>query len=80
MAKTRKVRPEEQFLFVNGTTADSISALRTQLKRLSPDEFSHHVNHSKNDVYNWLRDCVDSSLAERIRDVRDQGQMVEMLR
>ena len=80
MTKNRKVRPEEQFLFVNGATADSLSQLRSQLKRLRPDEFSHHVNGEKNDVYTWLRDCVDSSLAERIRDVRDQGRMVDMLK
>ncbi len=80
MAKMRKVRPEEQFLFVNGAKADTVSQLRSELKRLSPEEFSHHVNNHKNDIYNWLRDCVDSSLAERVRNVRDQGQMVEMLR
>lgn len=80
MAKAKKVQPGEEFLFVNGTTAETVSQLRTQLKKLSPEQFSHHVNSQKNDVYNWLRDCVDPSLAERVRNIRDQGQMVEMLK
>ncbi len=80
MAKTRKVRPDEQFIFVNGAKADTVASLRNELKKLSPEEFNHHVNGQKNDFYNWLRDCVDPSLAERIRNVRDQGQMIEKLR
>jgi hypothetical protein len=79
MAKRKKVRPGEAFAFRNGQTAETIAELIAQLKTMDPADFNHHVNDQKNDIYTWLRDCLDPGLAEKIKNVRDQDKMIKML-
>jgi len=80
MGKRKKVRPGEAFVFRNGQTAETKTQLVAQLESMDPAEFHHHVNDQKNDVYAWLRDCLDPELAEKVKDVRDQDTMIDILK
>ncbi len=80
MAKRKKVRPGEAFVFRNGETAETLEQMVARLKAMDPAEFSHHVNEQRNDIYTWVRDCLDSKLAEKIRNVFDRDTLVSMLR
>ena len=79
-ASRKKVRAGEEFVFVNGATAATIAQARTQLMTLTPEQFAHHVNQEKNDIYVWIRDCLDQTLAERIRDIKDREKLIAALR
>ena len=78
-AKPKKAKSGEEFFFCNGTVASTVAKCRVELEKLTADQFSHHVNEYKNDIYIWLRDCVDKNLAERIKDIRDQQTMLKTL-
>ena len=80
MGTRKKVRPGEAFLFRNGQTAETKAQLLARLKTIDPGDFHHHVNDQKNDIYSWLRDCLDPGLAESVKDVRDLDAMIEALK
>jgi len=80
MVKRKKAKPGEAFYFHNGTYVQTKAQLVTELKKLTPEEFATYVNAQKNDVYFWLRDCLDSELAKKIEKVRDQKKMIELLK
>ena len=80
MVKRRKVKPGEQFYFHNGTIAETKAQLVEQLKHMSAEEFSSYVNERKNDFYSWLKDCLDTELAHRIKDVKDKSKMIALLK
>lgn len=78
--KKRKVAAGEEFLFRDGSTAETKAQLVTRLKKMDAATFQFHVNEEKHDVYNWLRDCLDSELAEKVRSIRDQRALIEALK
>jgi hypothetical protein len=80
MVKRKKAKPGEAFHFHNGMTAETKSQLLVQLKQMSEEEFSSYVNERKNDFYNWLKDCLDTELAIRIKDVTDKSRMIALLK
>ena len=69
----------QEFVFCDGTTVENIGKLVEHIKKLSPEQFSQHLNAEKNDFYNWIRDCIDSEVAEDLRWVKTQRDMVEKL-
>jgi hypothetical protein len=79
MAKSRKVRAGEEFVFCNGTKAATLAQCRAELRKLTPEQFAHHVNAEKNDIHAWLRDCLDVALAGRIRGIRDRDALIKAL-
>jgi hypothetical protein len=80
MIKKKKVKPGEAFYFHNGTYVETRAQLVAQLKKLKPEEFAAYVNNQKNDVYDWLKNCLDSELAKKVEKVRDQKKMIELLK
>lgn len=80
MEKRKKVKPGDAFYFHNGTYVETRAQLVAQLKKLTPEEFATYVNDQKNDVCNWLRNCLDSELAKKVEKVRDQKKMIELLK
>lgn len=80
MASRKKVRKGEEFMFCNGASAASLAECSRQLAKLSPQDFSFHVNESKNDFYNWIRDCLDPALAKKIEKVRDKEKLISLLK
>ena len=79
MAIKKKVRAGEEFVFSTGATAATLAQCRKELKKLTPEQFAHHVNAQRHDIYTWLKDCLDVGLAERIRDVRDRDALIKAL-
>ena len=79
MQKRSKVRENEAFVFSSGQTAETRKQMIDALKIISPEVFYFHVNEQKNDIYNWMHDCLDAGLAEKIKDVRDREQMITLL-
>ena len=80
MPSRKRAKEGEEFYFCNGTIARSVAECRKQLERLSHDEFVYHVNDAKNDFYNWINSCLDPKLAQKIKDVRSQNEMIELLK
>jgi len=59
-----EVPPEKRFWLPDGKTVKSLSEMAVVLKGLSGETFRHHVNESKNDFSNWVRDVFgDDKLA-----------------
>ncbi len=79
MATRKKVRTGEEFVFCTGATAATIAQCRKELKKLTAEQFAHHVNAQRHDVYTWIRDCLDAALAERIRDLKERDALVKAL-
>jgi hypothetical protein len=80
LVKRKKASPGEAFYFHNGTYVQTRSQLVAQLKKLTPEEFATYVNDRKNDVYNWLNNCLDSELAKKVEKVRNQKKMIQLLK
>jgi hypothetical protein len=79
MASAKRVRPGEEFIFCTGATAATAAQCREELRKLTPDQFRYHVNQEKNDIFNWVRDCLDAALAGKIRDVTERDALVRAL-
>ena len=80
MAKRKKIKEGQEFYFCNGTVAHTITECRKCIESMSLEEFTHHVNDTKHDVYTWIRDCIDPALAETIKNVRDKASLTSLLR
>lgn len=80
MAPRKKVQDGNEFVFCNGKKANTIASLKKEIKKLSDDEFSFHVNSSKNDFYNWIKDCIDPMYAENLVDITEKGQLLASLK
>lgn len=80
MARRKKIKDGEEFVFCNGAIAKNVSQAKKEVKKLNPDEFSFHVNESKNDLYKWINDCIDTELAKKIENIKDQKEMVAALK
>lgn len=78
--KKKKVTAGEEFIFADGTTAETKAQLVTRLKKITPDTFAHHVNPGKNDIYTWLNECLDSDLAAAVRGLTDRQAMIDALK
>lgn len=74
------VAKEEVFYVNDGSVLNNLFDLLDCLKRISPEEFEHHVNKSKNDFAGWLKSAVgDSVLSDRISGVVKQDQMFRLV-
>ena len=80
MVTKKKVSAGQEFVFCNGRTAQTIPAMKKELKKLSAEEFSFHVNNDKNDFYNWINDCINPSVAETIKDLKDRKEILAALK
>ena len=79
MVYNGKVAKGKEFVFSNGAIADSVVTLKKQMKDLNDEEFTFHVNQDKNDFYNWIRDCIDNDLAEKIDGILDKDDILKAL-
>lgn len=59
------VPEEKRFWLADGRLVSSIKDLHNILKSLNKETFDYHVNESKNDFYNWVKDVYgDRQLAD----------------
>ena len=80
MLPRKKVQEGSEFILCNGKKASTISLLKKEIKKLSDDEFSFHVNDKKNDFYNWIRDCINPMYAENIKDKKTKLELLNSLK
>ena len=73
------VKKGQDFRFCNGQSVKSVAKLVENIRKLSPDEFSHHVNVEKNDFHTWIKDCISPEMALAVAGLDDQREFVEKL-
>ena len=86
MAKKEMTKPEvkkllsdvpadKRFWSCDGQLLGNMSELETYLKAVSHDIFHYHVNESKNDFGNWVRDVMgDEKLAQDLQKSKTRTQ------
>jgi L-lactate utilization protein LutB len=73
--------PENVFYVCNGSVLKNIDEMLKELEKMDENAFRHHVNESKNDFSNWIKDIFkEAELAEKIQSVMDKNQIVEIIR
>lgn len=71
----KNVEPDHYFHVANGTVIRGILEIDEAISQMSEDTFHYHVNPSKNDFANWIRNAVKdellASLLEKINDKKE---------
>ena len=58
----------------------NLHELADGFKHMSVKVFDDHVDHGKNDFYNWIIDVIeDDILGETIKDLKDKDQMAAVV-
>jgi hypothetical protein len=69
------VPPEKHFILASGGRIGSLEELAHMMDSISEDDFSHHVNDTKNDFSNWIRDVFSKpELADAIYPIKDRKE------
>lgn len=69
-AVLKRVKPELSFIIIDGTRIGTLPQLAMHLEKMDDQTFSHHVNDSKNDFANWIRDVIgEIELADKLMGV-----------
>jgi len=76
----KKLSSEYHFVLNNGKLILSIPELLESLDEMDDNTFSHHVNDSKNDFYDWIKHSLDSKFAEKIKDEKTRQGLKEKLK
>ena len=71
--------PGQEFFFRDGIAVKNIPEMLDHIKKIPPIDFAYHCNDHNNDFYNWVKFCIDPNVAEDIKSVKTQRQMVEKL-
>lgn len=89
LAKESKANPkkwladvpqEKRFWCVDGSIFNNLSELWSALKGMSNEIFRHHVNETKNDFSNWVRDVIgDEKLADDLKASLTQTQAAKVV-
>lgn len=69
--------PEDKcFFLVNGQKLKNYEELAKVLGRIEENVFRHHVNESRNDFVNWVKDVFnDVELAKSIAGIHDKDKL-----
>ena len=79
MAIRKNVREGEEFFFCTGEFARNITECCDVLETISGAAFRHHVNEHNNDIYTWIKNCIDPDIAERIQYSTDKDLLIKEL-
>jgi len=72
---------EHVFVLNDGRKLRNLDELVMVLQNMSDSVFSHHVNDSKNDFANWIRDIVkEKDMADSISSKRTKKELLATLR
>ncbi len=70
--------PDKAFWVNNGPVLKSIIELAAAAKKLTEQQFMHHVNKTKNDFAKWADEVVrDSELARQLRRVKTKDDLAK---
>lgn len=74
--KMKNAKPENYFILVTGSPMKNLKELVAQLSDMPDWVFVHHVNTSRNDFSNWIRDVLkEEDLAEDILKISTSKEM-----
>ena len=74
------VPSEYVFYLHDGGTLDNLTDLADALYDMSDDVYSYHVNESKNDFSNWVRDIIkDERLAGDLNKAASKNQAAKIV-
>ncbi len=80
MIKEKKVDSTKAFYTKNGQVIHSVKELLDYIRKITPDEFRHHINEERNDFSNWIEHVFnDKKLADEIRKVKSRYEFVKVL-
>ncbi len=73
--------PSEQCFWVNnGPILKNIGELSSALNNISNDQFTHHLNHGKNDFSKWVGEVIgDSDLAAALSKVKTRSTAIKKI-
>ena len=68
------------FWFNNGVVVKSLKELAHHLDSIDQNVFHYHVNHDKNDIFNWVQDVFsDNVLAQSIKGELNSKNMARKI-
>ena len=72
------VQPEKSFWVSNGPIIRNLKEAAAVIRKLSPEQFVHHVNHEKNDFAKWFEEVIgDKILAQRVRMMKTKDAIAK---
>ncbi len=72
--------PEKAFWVNNGPILKNIIELSVAAKKLTPQQFAHHVNQAKNDFAKWVEEIIrDSDLAKAVRKAKTKEELARAI-
>ncbi len=75
------VAEQYKFWLVNNKCLSNVKELYDELKRMDKATFKHHVNETKNDFYNWIKDIYKNrNLADDLLECSTKEAMLFCLR
>ncbi len=69
----KRVKTDKCFVLADGKVISSLKELALELDKMGDHIFYYHVNDSRNDFSNWIRDVIkEMELAEKVMDVKEK--------
>jgi hypothetical protein len=76
----QELPPEHFFYLKNGKPVKSLQELIKALRVIDDETFKHHVNDTRNDFANWLRDILKKEdLADQVRSKKVKEELLKIL-
>lgn len=76
----KKITPDKYFLVHDGTIIKSVLELVDVLEFMDDATFYYHVNNTRNDFYNWIKDVFEEpEIAARLLSTTDKRTMQVIL-
>jgi F0F1-type ATP synthase assembly protein I len=75
------VKPENAFWLNNGPVVRNIYELVQALQQVDKSVFSYHVNYTKNDISNWIKNMLkDPLLADDLLKTKDKEKTIKKIK
>ena len=72
----RNVPAYHAFVLSSGIRIHNLKQLAIELDNMPDEVFNYHVNESKNDFYNWIKDVMrDDELSSMIQNITNKKDM-----
>ena len=72
--------PDKAFWVNNGPVLKNIIELAAAAKKLTQQQFMHHVNSAKNDFAKWVDEVIrDSELAKQLRRIKTKDEIAHIV-
>ncbi|RLB07433.1 MAG: hypothetical protein DRG27_06470 [Deltaproteobacteria bacterium] len=76
----KDVDEDKVFYLKSGKVIKNLNQLLTEARRISADDFNHHVGEERNDFSNWVMHVLgDRQLAGKISLIKNKNELVSVL-